>query len=114
MDNQNFQNGEQSQMNPPVSQAPMYGVDAPQTAPVMSVKDWMITLLIMLIPFVNIIFLFIWAFGGGENNPNKVNWSKAALIFMAIAIVLNIVLFTIFGAIFASMMGGLGGTNAVY
>lgn len=42
-----------------------YQPPAPQgTTPDMSVKDWMITLLIMFIPLVNIIMLFVWAFGG--------------------------------------------------
>lgn len=90
------------------------GVDANQLAPVMTVKDWIITYLIMLIPFVNIIILFIWAFGGSENNPNKVSWSKATLIWMAIMIVINIIFFVIFGAIFASMMGGFGGASSAY
>ena len=29
---------------------------------VMSVSDWLVTLLIMIIPLVNIIMLFVWAF----------------------------------------------------
>jgi hypothetical protein len=41
-----------------------------QNAPVMSVKDWAITIFITSIPFVGIIMLFVWAFSSG-NNPNK-------------------------------------------
>ena len=74
-----------------------------QQANVMSVKDWMITLLISFIPLVGLIMLFVWAFGAGEN-PNKSNWAKAALIWAAILIVLYIIFAVIFGAIFMSMM----------
>ena len=31
-------------------------------APVMSVGEWMLTLLILALPLVNIIMLFVWAF----------------------------------------------------
>ena len=63
-----------------------------------STKDWIITILISAIPVVNIIMLFIWGFGG-NTNPSKANWAKAALIWMAIAIVLNIIGFITFGSL---------------
>jgi len=68
-----------------------------QGAPVMSVKDWLITYLIGVIPLVGFIMLFVWAFSSGHN-PNKSNWAKAALIFSLIFIVLYFVLFLVFGA----------------
>ena len=74
-----------------------------QQANVMSVKDWMITLLVSLIPLVGIIMLFVWAFSAAEN-PNKSNWAKAALIWAAILVVLYIIVAVIFGAIFMAMM----------
>lgn len=49
----------------------------------MSVKDWVITLIILAIPVVNIIFILIWAFG--EDNPRK-NYSLANVIIFAIGI----------------------------
>jgi hypothetical protein len=51
--------------------------------------------------------LFVWAFGDGTN-PSKKNWAIATLIWFAIAIVLAILFFVIFGAILASMFGGMG------
>ncbi|MDR9399209.1 hypothetical protein [Salibacter sp.] len=42
--------------------------------------------------------LFVWGFGG-NTNPNKANWAKAALIWLAIAIVLNIIGFVTFGSL---------------
>ena len=71
--------------------------------PKISVGDWMTTLLISAIPFVNIIMIFVWAFGS-NTNPNKSNWAKAALIWLLIVIVLCVVLIVIFGAFFMSFI----------
>ncbi len=71
--------------------------------PVVSVGDWLITLLVRAIPLVNIIMLFVWAFGSG-NNPNKANWAKAVLIWVAISIVLGIIVMLVFGAAILGFM----------
>lgn len=65
-----------------------------------TVGDWMITYLILSIPIVNIVMLFVYAFGSGTH-PSKANWAKASLIWFAIATVLYIVLL---GSIFAALM----------
>lgn len=57
-----------------------------ETAPVMSVSEWFITYLLLMIPLVNLILLFVWAFGN-NTNPNKKNFAKSALIWAAIGIV---------------------------
>ena len=62
---------------------------------VMSVKDWVITLLITAIPIVGIVMLFVWAFGS-DTNLNKRNWSKGALILAAIVAVLYFIVFVVF------------------
>ncbi|MCP3774091.1 hypothetical protein NLX71_12335 [Paenibacillus sp. MZ04-78.2] len=67
----------------------------PQSAPILTVKDWLITMLIMIIPLVNLIMLFVWAFGGGEN-PSKSNYAKATLIWMVIGVALSIVFMILF------------------
>jgi cell division protein FtsW (lipid II flippase) len=69
----------------------------------MSVKDWLITLLIMAIPIVGIVMLFFYAFGNAEN-INRQNWAKAQLIMFAIAIAIALLFFVVFGAIFAASM----------
>ena len=51
-----------------------------------SMKEWLITLLILSIPFVNLVMIFVWAFGGGAN-PSKANFFKAQLILLLIGIV---------------------------
>lgn len=67
---------------------------------VVTLSDWMITMLIQIIPIVNIIMLFVWAFGS-STPKSKSNWAKAALIFMAIGIILTILFW---GTIIASFM----------
>ena len=71
--------------------------------PKISVGEWMITLLVSAIPIVNIIMLFVWAFGS-STNPNKSNWAKAALIWILIAIVVSVLLIILFGTSFMSFM----------
>lgn len=76
-----------------------------QQAPVMKTSEWIVTLLITFIPLVNIIMLFVWGFGS-KTNPNKSNWAKAALIWIAIGIILNLIFGAIFGT--ALFMAGAG------
>lgn len=52
-----------------------------------SIGEWVITYLILCVPLVNIVMLFVWAFGSGTN-PSKANWAKASLIWFAVAFVL--------------------------
>ncbi|MCB5261912.1 MAG: hypothetical protein M0Q16_07510 [Candidatus Cloacimonetes bacterium] len=71
-------------------------------APIMTIGNWIVTMIILAIPFVNIIMLIVWAASSAEN-PNRKNWAIAQLIFMAIGIALYILLFsTIVG-----LMGGI-------
>lgn len=64
-----------------------------------SVKQWVVTLLIMCIPLVNIIMLIIWAFGQSDINESKKNWAKAGLLLMAIGVGLTILIGGIFAAL---------------
>ncbi|MDD9266728.1 hypothetical protein ACFPES_06740 [Paenibacillus sp. GCM10023248] len=74
-----------------------------QQAPVLSVKDWMITILLLAIPIVNIVLLFVWAFSKSEN-PTKSNYAKASLIWAAIGLVIYLVFVVIiFGTMMSSM-----------
>ena len=59
-----------------------------------SVGEWMVTMLLMCIPVVNIIMLFVWAFGG-DAPVSKSNWAKAGLIWTLISIGFYVVLFVI-------------------
>ena len=70
---------------------------------VMSFKDWLITLLILMIPCVNIIMMFVWAFGDG--NENRKNYCRAVLVVSAIIIVIYFISFMLFGAAMLSLVG---------
>lgn len=72
-----------------------------------TLKEWLITMLIMLIPCVNIVMMFVWAFSK-DTKKSKSNFYKATLIFAAAGFVLSIIfsaaIGTIMVALFSSMM----------
>ena len=71
-------------------------------APIVTVKEWLITMLIMIIPIVNLVMIFVYAFGG-SSNPSKANYFKASLIMALIGVVLWILLFLVFGLALSSL-----------
>ncbi|WP_028391377.1 hypothetical protein [Bacillus cihuensis] len=71
----------------------------PSNTNVISVKSWLGTLALLIIPFVNIILLFVWAFGG-DANLNKRNFAKAQLILMAIFIGIYLIVLLFFLVLF--------------
>lgn len=94
--------------NQPGFQQPTYAPQyQQQAAPIVSTKEWLISMLLLIIPIVNIIMLFVWAFGSGSN-PSKANYAKASLIFAVILIVLYILFFVV---LFGSIIGSLGALN---
>ena len=56
-----------------------------------TVGEWLITFLLLLIPIANIVLIFVWAFSGTAPK-SKSNFFKAQLIIMAIGIGLSIIL----------------------
>lgn len=71
-------------------------------APIISIGEWIITLIIAAIPLVGFIMLFVWGFGSGTN-PTKANFAKATLVMIAVGIVLW---FLFIGAIITAIMSG--------
>ncbi|WP_454192444.1 hypothetical protein [Paenibacillus sp. Marseille-Q7038] len=69
--------------------------DTPPEAPIVSVKSWMLTMFLLAIPIVNIILLFVWAFGRVAN-PSKANYAKAYLLWIGIVIAIYIVFILIY------------------
>ncbi len=69
----------------------------------MSMGEWMLTILIMLIPCVNIVVYLIWAFGK-TGNVNRRNYCRAYLIFYVIILVLAIIFSVVFGIAAASTL----------
>ena len=55
---------------------------------VMSVRQWLAVMSVMIIPVVNIVMIFCWAFAEKEiTNSNKVNWARASVILLTAFVV---------------------------
>ncbi len=71
----------------------------------MTFGDWMVTILIMAIPLVNLVAIIYWAASSGTN-LNKQNYARASIAWFIIWVVI---------AIFLSLIGvalpGLSGTG---
>lgn len=61
---------------------------------VMTVGDWMITLLVLYLPLINIIMYIVWALDN-NGNPNRRNFCRASLLWFAIMMAISIVIFVI-------------------
>jgi hypothetical protein len=77
-----------------------------EIAPVMSFSEWLITLLIMIIPILNFIMLVVWV-SERNSNPNKVNWAKATLVLIGIQLVLGMFFLGAFIGTFTHMFTSL-------
>lgn len=77
-----------------------------QSKSVLSIQDWVITLIITALPIIGFIMLFVWGFGSGTNE-NKANFAKAALIMYAIMIGIYILFMVVFGAAILGSMGDM-------
>ena len=60
----------------------------------MTVGNWLLTYLTLIIPIVNIVMPFIWAFSS-NTNVHKSTWAKALLIWLAIITALYLIIFVI-------------------
>lgn len=61
-----------------------------------TVGNWVLTMFLMCIPLVNLILLFVWAFGS-NTEISKSNWAKASLIWMLIGIAFSVLMFVVLG-----------------
>ncbi|HBD65203.1 MAG TPA: hypothetical protein DC038_12310 [Clostridiales bacterium] len=71
-----------------------YNSFKPKSDEVVSIKEWLITILILSIPIVNIVMIFVWAFGSGTKT-SKSNYFKANLIIVVISFFIFILLYAI-------------------
>lgn len=61
-----------------------------------SVGQWILTFILMAITPINLIMLFVWAFGHKTDNDRTFkNWAKAELIIMLISIILSVLLIVV-------------------
>ncbi|MCM1144537.1 MAG: hypothetical protein NC318_00900 [Blautia sp.] len=71
------------------------------------VGEWLISMLILLIPCVNLIMMFVWAFSKSEKK-SKSNYFKACLIWAAIVMAIYLVI------VIALVAMGIGLSSAYY
>lgn len=64
-----------------------------KSAPILSLRQWVVSIIISFIPFIGIIMLFVWAFSDSNINENKKNWAKALLVIQLIGIILIVLLY---------------------
>lgn len=62
----------------------------------MDLKDWVLTLVVLMIPCVGIVMYFVWAFGD-KGNINRRNFCRAQLIIFGVLLVIYLVFFLLFG-----------------
>ena len=101
-DNYSFPNTPPAPMGGPIYTPPVFDPNKE----VMSLKDWIITLLICAIPCVGFIMMLVWAFS--EGNENRKNYCRASLIFSLIMMVLSILFSMVFATAIAGIMGSMG------
>jgi len=82
-------------------------------APGMTYRQWMLTLLLLFIPVVNIILMIIWTTGGGNHKERK-NFSLAYLTWTAISFVLSFVLIFLVVGIGVSMADNTNGSKSSF
>lgn len=68
----------------------------------MTLGQWILTIIITLIPCVNLVMLIVWAVSS-NTNPSKKTWAQAQLIITVVIAILYGVCFAIFGASFAAL-----------
>ena len=59
-----------------------------------SFGEWFLTIFLAMIPLVNIIFFFVWAFSV-NTKPSKANWARATLVWAIIVILFYIIVFMV-------------------
>lgn len=94
--------GYQSWQNQPY-QNPDSGLDQSP----MTIGEWVLTLLALMIPIAGIILYFVWAFSK-HGNLNRRNFCRAQLIIMAVVGALYVLLVVVIGA------WALGSSVSVY
>ena len=94
------QNTQYTTAQPPVYQGQYPGEN---NWPHMTMGNWLVTFLLMLIPIANIVLMFMWAFGSNVN-PSKKAFFKASLVMAAIGVGLSILLGGILTTVLVSLV----------
>lgn len=85
--NSSYQNGGYQNYYQPYNNTPPYQNGQLELEEPVKISEWVLSLVLMMIPCVNIIMMFVWAFSSTEKK-SKSNFFKAYLIFFAISMAL--------------------------
>ena len=100
--NQNTQDNYSYQTNEAPQNSGYNQYPAGQQDPV-TFGQWMLTILLTMIPVVNLIMLIVWAVSS-DTQPSKQNWARAQLVWVIIGIVLSIILSAALAVVFAGVV----------
>lgn len=81
--------GNQYQQYQPYANIPPYNDNGLELEEPVKISEWVLCFVIMMIPCVNIIMMFVWAFSSSEKK-SKSNFFKAQLILFGIMMVLSV------------------------
>lgn len=76
-------------------------------APVLSVTDWLVVNVVLLIPVVNVIMMIIWALDN-HTNPNRGNFAKSYLIILAVRILIGVLFLGLFIGLIVRLVNNIG------
>lgn len=79
----------------------------------MTMGEWVVTLIIMAIPCVNIIMCFVWGFSS-TGNLNRRNFCRAYLAIIAVAVVVYLLIGIVAGVSLATILNSSSGYNTTY
>ncbi|MBR1736001.1 MAG: hypothetical protein IJ736_03140 [Firmicutes bacterium] len=102
--------GQQPNIYVNIQQPTSYYQDNSDISEITTMGDWFLTFLILCIPFVNIVMIFVYAFGD-TNKKSKANYFKAYLIFMVIYFIFILVVYL---GIFFLGVAGAAMSNGAY
>lgn len=97
----NYNQGSNAGYNNGYNPSPNYSAEDEKR--VMSMGDWVLTLLAFMIPCAGIILYFVWAFSNG-GNQNRKNFCRAYLIIAGICMVIGLILWVVMFAVVGTSM----------
>lgn len=87
--------------------APPMGTPEPTTQDKpLSVKEWLITFVVLMIPFIGLIFLLYWALSN-SSNVNRKNFCIAYIVIQIALFVLTLLI--LFTLVFMGVLSGVWG-----
>lgn len=89
---------------PPMGAQAISAQDKPLT-----VGDWLITLVVIMIPFIGLIFLLYWALSN-SSNINRKNFCAAYIVFQIALFILTLLI--VFVLMFLGVFAGVWGEYA--